>query len=165
MDGNHTRDLTFFFASQVLVALAVGGIKPNVSSLGADQFDDFDARGRPLKDKERFFSWYYFFINLGALLASTLLVYVQTSVSWTLGFALPTTITGLGLVAYVLGWRGYRRLSPGGPPLNRVTRVLVCAWRNRRLPLPADASELYEEDYDSDDDDVPPVRGRVWWWG
>ena len=88
--GAQGAALGAFFASQLVTALAFGGIKPNVSAMGADQFDDYDAKGRPLTDKERFFTWYYFFINLGALLASTVLVYVQTNVSWTLGFALPT---------------------------------------------------------------------------
>ena len=120
VNSSHTADLAFFFLSQVLMGLAVGGIKPNLSALGADQFDDFGPKGEPLKDKERFFTWYYFFINIGALLASTVLVYVQTSVSWTLGFALPTTLAIAAVAVYVVGWKGYRRLPPGGPALYQV---------------------------------------------
>lgn len=52
----HGADVTLFYAASVLIALAAGGIKPNVSSLGADQFDDFDAKtGAPLDDKSAFF--------------------------------------------------------------------------------------------------------------
>ena len=102
----HGADVTLFYVSNVLIALAVGGIKPNVSALGADQFDDFDARtGAPLDDKSVFFGWYYFFINVGALLAATVLVWVQTSGRWTLGFAIPTAITAFAAVVYLLGWR------------------------------------------------------------
>jgi dipeptide/tripeptide permease len=82
----HGVDVVLFYVANVLIALAVGGIKPNVSALGADQFDDFDAKtGAPLEDKNVFFGWYYFFINVGALLAATVLVWVQTSGRWTLG--------------------------------------------------------------------------------
>ena len=102
----HGADVTLFYVANVLIALAIGGIKPNVSALGADQFDDFDAKtGAPLDDKSVFFGWYYFFINVGALLAATVLVWIQTSGRWTLGFAIPTAITALAAIVYVLGWR------------------------------------------------------------
>ena len=102
----HGADVILFYVANIIIALATGGIKPNVSALGADQFDDFDAKtGAPLDDKSKFFGWYYFFINVGALLAATVLVWVQTSGRWTLGFALPTAITALAGIVYVLGWR------------------------------------------------------------
>lgn len=149
---SHAVDVALFLAAEACIALAFGGIKPNVSPLGADQFDDFDpATGKPVNDKERFFGWYYFFINVGALLAATLLVWVQTSVSWTLGFALPTAISLAALTAFVAGWRGYRLIPPGEAPLKRIARVCWLAFRKRRLPLPADPLDLYEENYSSSD--------------
>ncbi len=45
----------FFFPAIYIVAIGTGGIKPNVSTLGADQFDDRYSRDR--KEKESFFSW------------------------------------------------------------------------------------------------------------
>ena len=225
----HGADVVLFYVSNVLIALAVGGIKPNVSALGADQFDDFDARtGAPLDDKSVFFGWYYFFINIGALLAATVLVWVQTSGRWTLGFAIPTAITAFAALVYLLGWRvrflfllwifpplfflffggdglreevsrltrgggdqssnhqnthflplfsflsvppsllflsfcingknrkkqtkqGYRKYPPGGPPLNRVCKVLSLAIKNRRAELPDDPLDLYEADMDECD--------------
>ena len=152
----HHSDRAFFFAANVLIALAGGGIKPNVSALGADQFDDFDAAGNPLPDKSVFFGWYYFFINVGALLAATVLVWIQTSGRWTLGFGIPTGVFVVALAAYVAGWRGYRKLPPGGPPLARIVRTVHLAIKNRRLPLPDDPLDLYEAELDDDDPDAPP---------
>ncbi|KAK1686057.1 hypothetical protein QYE76_046905 [Lolium multiflorum] len=64
-----------------------GGIKPCVSSFGADQFDDSDAGKR--RRKSSFFNWFYFSINVGALVASSVLVYVQTHVRWGMGLRHP----------------------------------------------------------------------------
>ena len=63
------------FASLYVIALGTGGIKPNVSAFGADQFDEGDPRDR--KEKRSFFNWFYFFVNIGSLLAVTVIVWVQ----------------------------------------------------------------------------------------
>ncbi|GKA35646.1 NRT1/ PTR family 8.2-like protein [Tanacetum coccineum] len=62
------------------MALGTGGIKPCVSSYGADQFDDADEVEK--KHKSSFFNWFYLSINVGALIASTLLVWIQDNVGW-----------------------------------------------------------------------------------
>lgn len=151
----HVQDRAFFFVANVLIALAGGGIKPNVSALGADQFDDFNADGTPSTAKTVFFGWYYFFINVGALLAATVLVWIQTSGRWVLGFGVPTGVFVAALAAYVAGWRGYRKLPPGGPPLARIVRCVHLALKNRGLPLPDDPLDLYEAELDDDDDAAP----------
>jgi len=43
---------------------------------------------------------------------------------------------------FVAGTRRYRCRRPRGSPLTVIGRVLWAAWRNRKLPCPADASEL-----------------------
>lgn len=68
------------FLALYLIALGTGGIKPCVSSFGADQFDENDEGEK--RSKSSFFNWFYFSINIGALVASSVLVYVQTHVGW-----------------------------------------------------------------------------------
>ena len=63
-----------FFLSMYIVALGTGGIKPNVSTMGADQFDDKFEQDR--KEKESFFNWFYWSINLGAFISYTSITYV-----------------------------------------------------------------------------------------
>lgn len=65
---------------QYLVAIGTGGIKPCVSTFGADQFDEDDPA--ELAMIPRFYNWFYAFINIGAFLACTLIVWVQTDVRW-----------------------------------------------------------------------------------
>ena len=55
------------------------------------------------KEKDSFFNWFYFAINLGSFLAVTTLVYIQESVSWTIGFAIPAVAMLLAVVTFVAG--------------------------------------------------------------
>ena len=56
----------FVYSHSVEHACA-GGIKPCVSTFGADQFDEGDPRER--REKASFFNWFYWSINIGALCA------------------------------------------------------------------------------------------------
>lgn len=159
--STHVQDRAFFFVANVLIALAGGGIKPNVSALGADQFDDFNPDGSPSTAKTVFFGWYYFFINVGALLAATVLVWIQTSGRWVLGFGVPTLVFVVALIAYIAGWRGYRKLPPGGPPLARIFRTIKLAVRNKKCVLPSDPLDLYEAELDDDDPHAPPLLAHT----
>ncbi|MCD7446048.1 Peptide transporter ptr1, partial [Datura stramonium] len=78
---------TAFFVSIYLIAVGTGGIKPCVSSFGADQFDDNDETEK--KKKSSFFNWFYLSINVGALIASSVLVWIQMNVGWGWGFGVP----------------------------------------------------------------------------
>uniref|UniRef100_A0A0E0EX48 Major facilitator superfamily (MFS) profile domain-containing protein n=1 Tax=Oryza meridionalis TaxID=40149 RepID=A0A0E0EX48_9ORYZ len=125
-----------------LFALGTGGIKPNIPAFGADQFDGADPVERVTKGS--FFNWYYFSINVGSLLSSTVVVWVQDNIGWSVGFAGPMLLLGFGLAVFIAGRRVYRYKKLGGSPLTRVFQVLVAAVRNHRLNLPDDSSLLHE---------------------
>ncbi|KAL5224930.1 hypothetical protein ABZP36_011569 [Zizania latifolia] len=131
-----------FYLGLYLVALGSGGIKPCISTLGADQFDRADPTER--ETKASFFNWYYFSIKMGSLLSATVLVWVQDNVGWGVGFAVATLFMVLGLAMFVAGRRVYRYKKLGGSPLTRVSQVLVAALRNHRLNLPDDSSALHQ---------------------
>jgi hypothetical protein len=48
--------VALFFPAIYIIAVGTGGIKPNVSTMGSDQFDDRYSRDRV--EKESFFNWY-----------------------------------------------------------------------------------------------------------
>lgn len=137
------------FCGLYAVALGTGGIKPNVSAFGADQFD---VRANPnhVKAKARgggacfdrcpfgsshflqasFFNIFYLTINLGSLLAATGVVWLQENISWQVGFAVPTAAMALAVLCLVAGSGRYRhaRRSPGATsPITRAVSVVVCA--------------------------------------
>ncbi|KAL0919683.1 hypothetical protein M5K25_011796 [Dendrobium thyrsiflorum] len=130
------------FVSLYLIALGTGGIKPCVSSFGADQFDDSDESEK--KSKTSFFNWFYFSINIGALVASSALVYIQTHVGWGWGFGIPAVAMAIAVVSFFIGTPLYRHQKPGGSPLTRIAQVLVASFRKYDVKVPADKSLLYE---------------------
>ncbi|CAH1427945.1 unnamed protein product [Lactuca virosa] len=132
----------FFFSGLYLIALGTGGIKPCVSSFGADQFDDTDPKERVTKGS--FFNWFYFSINIGALISSSLIVWIQDNKGWGLGFGIPALFMGVAIVSFFLGTPLYRFQKPGGSPITRMGQVLVASFRKWSLPVPIDSSLLYE---------------------
>ncbi|BAF20586.1 Os07g0100600, partial [Oryza sativa Japonica Group] len=134
-----------FFVALYLIALGTGGIKPCVSSFGADQFDDADPREH--RSKASFFNWFYMSINVGALVASSVLVWVQMNVGWGWGFGIPAVAMAVAVASFLMGSSLYRHQKPGGSPLTRMLQVVVAAARKSRVALPADAAALlYEGD-------------------
>ncbi|XVF43489.1 hypothetical protein PTKIN_Ptkin02bG0044100 [Pterospermum kingtungense] len=131
-----------FFFGLYLIALGTGGIKPCVSSFGADQFDDTDPKERMKKGS--FFNWFYFSINIGALISSSLLVWIQDNAGWGLGFGIPALFMGLAIASFFSGTPLYRFQKPGGSPITRVCQVLVASFHKWNLKVPKDSSLLYE---------------------
>ncbi|OIW19866.1 hypothetical protein TanjilG_27232 [Lupinus angustifolius] len=130
------------FLALYLVALATGGIKPCVSSYGADQFDDADPAEK--EHKSSFFNWFYFSINIGALIASSLLVWIQDNVGWGWGFGIPAVAMAIAVVSFFSGTRLYRNQKPGGSALTRICQVIVASIKKYHVQVPSDKSLLYE---------------------
>lgn len=69
----------------------------------------------------------------GALIASLLVVNLQTKYSWTLGYAVPTVAFGIALGVYLMGTPLYKFVPPGGSAITRIGQVwslvlrLACA--------------------------------------
>ncbi|CAN6324610.1 unnamed protein product [Urochloa humidicola] len=127
-----------------LTALGTGGLKSSVSGFGSDQFDEAHdgERGKML----RFFNWFYFFVSIGALLAVTVLVYVQDNVGRRWGYGVCAAGILVGLAVFLLGTRKYRFKKLVGSPLTQVAAVTVAAWNKRALPVPSDPDMLYDVD-------------------
>ncbi|GJN14085.1 hypothetical protein PR202_gb00866 [Eleusine coracana subsp. coracana] len=116
---------------------ARAGTKPNISTFGAEQFDDLEPRER--EAKAPFFSSF-----AGGLVAVLVLVYVQENVGWGVGYAVPTA----GLLLFYAGAPLYRHKPVGrgaaaSGPVRLVGRVVLAAFAN---PLPSVVSgELLHE--------------------
>ncbi|GLT89465.1 hypothetical protein SLE2022_074440 [Rubroshorea leprosula] len=131
-----------FFVALYTIALGTGGIKPCVSSFGADQFDETDDAER--KKKSSFFNWFYFSVNVGALIASSVLVWIQMNVGWGWGFGIPAVAMAIAIVFFFSGSNLYRLQKPGGSPLTRIFQVIVASFRKFNVRVPEDKSLLYE---------------------
>nr|XP_024372616.1 protein NRT1/ PTR FAMILY 8.3-like [Physcomitrium patens] len=134
----------FFYFALYLMSLGGGCMKPCIAAFGADQFDEEDKRENEMK--KSFFNWWVFGISLGALVSATVLVYVQSYISWGWGFGTPTVLMGIYLVLYILGSKSYRHKTPVGSSFTQIGQVIVAAVRNFRIQVPADPALLYEVD-------------------
>ncbi|VVA25926.1 PREDICTED: NRT1/ PTR [Prunus dulcis] len=119
-----------------------GGTKPNISTMGADQFDDFEPKEKA--HKLSFFNWWMFAIFFGNLFSSTFLVYIQDNVGWTLGYGIPTVGLVISVVVFLVGTPFYRHKLPSGSPITSVAQILVAAVRKWKVPVPNHPKELYE---------------------
>ncbi|KAE9454820.1 hypothetical protein C3L33_13288, partial [Rhododendron williamsianum] len=121
-----------------LTGFGAAGIRPCVSSFGADQFDE---RSRDYKAHlDRFFNLFYLSVTTGAIVAFTVVVYIQMQHGWGSAFGALAIAMGLSNLVFFLGTPLYRHRLPGGSPLTRVAQVLVAAFRKRNASF--DSSEL-----------------------
>ncbi|KAL4378303.1 hypothetical protein GQ457_02G004070 [Hibiscus cannabinus] len=131
-----------FYCALYIIAIGTGGTKPNISTMGADQFDDFEPKERV--QKLSFFNWWMFSIFFGTLFSNTFLIYIQDNVGWSLGYGLPTIGLLVSVLVFLVGTPFYRHKLPSGSPFTRIFQVLVAAVRKWNVPVPTDPKELHE---------------------
>ncbi|KAK3022516.1 hypothetical protein RJ639_046793, partial [Escallonia herrerae] len=136
---NATRlELGVFFSALYILAVGTGGTKPNISTIGADQFDVFNPKEKA--QKLSFFNWWMFSIVLGVLFAGTVLVYIQDNVGWALGYGIPTAGLAISISIFLAGTPFYRHKKSTGSPFTRMARVIVAGD-------PKEFHELHLEEY------------------
>ncbi|KAL7229260.1 hypothetical protein ACSBR2_007878 [Camellia fascicularis] len=133
----------FFYSALYIIAVGAGGTKSNISTFGADQFDDFNPHEKKLKVS--FFNWWMFSSFIGALLATLGLVYIQDNLGWGLGYGIPTAGLLLSLFIFYSGTPLYRhKVRKTKSPAGELLRVPIVAFANRKLRVPSHPSELHE---------------------
>jgi dipeptide/tripeptide permease len=58
-------------------------------------------------------------------------VYVQDTISWSLGFALPAAAMASAVLLFLAGSANYRHVMPTESPMARVVKVVAAALKNR----------------------------------
>ncbi|KAJ3689847.1 hypothetical protein LUZ61_019011 [Rhynchospora tenuis] len=144
----NSSQLGILYLALYLTALGTGGLKSSVSGFGSDQFDETDKAERKLM--MRFFSWFFFFISIGSLLAVSVLVYVQDNLGRKWGYGVCALAIVIGLCVFLAGTMRYRFKKLVGSPLTQIAAVVVAAWRKRKLELPSDPGMLYEREADAE---------------
>src|SRR6266498_2462787 len=91
------KSMPTFYLGLTLIALGTGFLKPNVSTMVGDLYDEHDER------RDAGFSIFYMGINLGALLAPLVVGYLGQRIEWHYGFGAAGVFMVLGLIQYVLG--------------------------------------------------------------
>ncbi|GFZ15088.1 major facilitator superfamily protein [Actinidia rufa] len=138
-----SSQIAFFYSALYTIAVGAGGTKPNISTFGADQFDDYNPHEKKLKVS--FFNWWMFSSFIGALLATLGLVYIQENLGWGLGYGIPTVGLLLSLFIFYVGTPIYRhKVRKSKSPAGDLLQVPIAAFANRKLKVPSHPSELHE---------------------
>ncbi|KAL9259366.1 NRT1/ PTR FAMILY 5.1-like protein [Drosera capensis] len=133
----------FFYMALYIIAVGAGGTKPNISTFGADQFDELNPHEKKLKAS--FFNWWMFSAYFGSLFANSGLIYIQDNLSWSIGYGIPTIGLILSLVCFYIGTPLYRhKPKNGNSHMKEIIHVLSSALGNWRLKLPSQPFELHE---------------------
>jgi len=133
-----------FYLALYVLAVGAGGTKANISTMGADQFDDFDPKEK--LQKASFFNWWLFTVFSGLLLGNIFLVYIQDRVGFAFGYGMSTAGLIISVIIFLIGTPFYRHKVQKGSPFIRMAQVIVAAARKWRVSLPSDPTHLYEVD-------------------
>ncbi|KAL1334092.1 protein NRT1/ PTR FAMILY 4.6 isoform X2 [Arachis ipaensis] len=118
-------DAAMLFAGLYLVALGVGGIKGSLPPHGAEQFDESTAEGR--KQRSSFFNYYVFSLSCGALIAVTVVVWIEDNKGWQWGLGVSTASILISIPLFLLGSHKYRNKVPVGSPITTMLKVIAAA--------------------------------------
>ncbi|CAI0475625.1 unnamed protein product, partial [Linum tenue] len=133
----------YLYASLYLLAAGSAGLKASLPAHGADQFDEKDPK--EARQRSGFFNYLLLAACTGGAISLTLLVWIQDHRGWDIGFGFGCIGVAFGILLILIGLPWYRiQLIEGSTALTEIVQVYVAAYRNRKLQLPEDPSDLYE---------------------
>jgi len=121
------------YLSIAVIAVGYGSVRANIIPFGAHQFEH---EGRTAV--RVYFNWFYWSINIGALVAYGALGYVQQEISYFWGFLAPLIILIIALFTFVSGSCIFVKKSATGSVLTNIMAVCkeslvrYCHRRRRR---------------------------------
>lgn len=106
-----------------LISIGQGGYNPSLQAFGADQLDigdddDGGDNGTPTTEEQRskvrsvFFQWWYIGMCSGSLLGNSTMSYVQDTVGWGIGFAVPAAVMAVSVAAFFCCTPLYKKRQP-----------------------------------------------------
>lgn len=123
----------FLLTGFTLMIIGAAGIRPCNLAFGADQFNPKTESGK--RGINSFFNWYFFTLTFAQMVSVTLVVYVQSDVSWPIGLAIPAIFMLISCFLFFGGTRIYVKVKPQGSPFTSMGRVIYVAVKKRKLKL------------------------------
>lgn len=132
--GPTAGQMAFLLASFGLLIVGGGAIRPCNLAFGADQFNPKTESGK--KGINSFFNWYFFTFTFAKMVSLTLVVYVQSNISWALGLSIPPVLMFISTALFLMGSKIYVKVKASGSPITSLAQVIAVAIKKRRLKLP-----------------------------
>lgn len=98
---------TMFYAGLMLICVGMGGVKPNVSVMVGDQFDDEND-----KNISALYDLFYLGINFGSFFSLLLVPYLKANYGASVAFGVPGVLMFVALVVFALGTKKYTIKMP-----------------------------------------------------
>ncbi|XP_054683371.1 solute carrier family 15 member 3 [Grus americana] len=115
------------YGGLLLLALGVSSVRANLTSFGADQ-----VRDRGGDATRRFFNWFYWSINIGAVFSLLVVAFVQQNISFLLGYLIPVACLALALLIFLLATPTFVTKPPTGSQVSAMIKLALqscgCAW-------------------------------------
>ncbi|KAM5342544.1 hypothetical protein ACJ41O_013510 [Fusarium nematophilum] len=139
---NDSGALACMIIAILTIGFGTGGFKPNVNPLIVEQLGEQYMHIKTLKSgervivdpavtTERIYNWFYFFINVGALVGQITMVYAEKYVGFWLSYTLPTIMLCICPLVMIWGRKRYERRAPGGSVLGPALKTWFLAQKGR----------------------------------
>eukprot|EP01084_Bolivina_argentea_P305461 527708_1 len=104
-----------------------------ISSLIIDEKQSVQLLTKQKKQKESFFNWFYFSINLGSLVALSVVAYLCQNVNFGIGYTVPAVALIIAAIVFILCSKFYRIVPPQGSILSDALKIIYYGIKNRSL--------------------------------
>uniref|UniRef100_A0A8B9NPY7 Solute carrier family 15 member 3 n=1 Tax=Apteryx owenii TaxID=8824 RepID=A0A8B9NPY7_APTOW len=115
------------YSGLLLLALGVSSTRANLTPFGADQVTD---RGEDTT--RRFFNWFYWSINIGAVFALLVVAFIQQNISFLVGYLIPVACLALALFIFLLATPTFVTKPPTGSQVSVMIKLALqscgCTW-------------------------------------
>ncbi|CAJ2655626.1 unnamed protein product [Trifolium pratense] len=146
-ESDRQDQFPLFYLSIYLIALGSGVSDPALPILGADQFDEEEPKEQ--RSKALIYGYFYVALNLGSLVAETILAYIETTGHWVMGFWICTSCATVSFVVLLSGTLRYRHNKTFGNPFSKFIQVIMSLLRKMKFQI----HSIGERDYGIQRDD------------